>query len=467
MRHSRLLVAAVAVSLAASLTPRSRADHAAQIAELVQPLIDGKQVVGCIVGVIDGDVPEVHGFGTLRLETGEPMGAAPNGETIFEIGSVSKALTGTLMAEMIARGEVGLEQPMAELLPEGVTAPSFDGKPLTLLHLATQTSGLPRLPDNGWFLDITNPYVGYTPELMFEFLSHHKLRRAAGEYEYSNYGIGLLGTLLARRAGKGYEELVRERILDPLEMNDTRIALSPEQMARLAPGYNAARVAMKNWDFDAIAPAGAWRSSANDMLKLLAAALADDDRPVVKALHDAGVRRYGEDGKIGVGLCWHLARDGVTRWHNGQTGGYSSFVAYYPEKRAAVVVLCNTAVEETTLLGERILRAVLGVPEPEPVKRLEVEVELATLEKYVGTYQLMPAFAITVTLEEGKLFAQATGQAKYPLFAEGPTEFFYKVVEAQITFVAGDDGAVIGMVLHQNGANLSGKRVAEEKSGVD
>jgi serine-type D-Ala-D-Ala carboxypeptidase/endopeptidase len=464
MKRSRLLVVAFAVmALIARLASPSRADHADEIDELVKPLIDDKQLVGCVVGVIDGDQREVHGYGTMHLESGAPVGPAPGGDTIFEVGSVSKALTGTLMAEMIARGEVKLEQPLAELLPEGATARSFDGKALTLLHLATHSSGLPRLPDNGWFLDLTNPYVNYTPELMFAFLSNHKLRRAPGEYEYSNYGVGLLGTLLARRAGKGYEELLVERILDPLEMNDTRITLSPEQTTRLAPGYNAARVPMKNWDFDAIAPAGAWRSTTDDLLKLVAAALADDERPVVRALHDAGVRRHGKDGAIGVGLCWHLARDGVTRWHNGQTGGYSSFVAYYPDRRAAVVLLCNTAVNEATDLGERILRAVLGVPEPEPVKRQEVDVDRETLEKYVGKYELAPTFAITVTLEDGQLMAQATGQDKFPIFAESQTEFFYKVVDAQLAFEVGADGQATQLTLHQNGADVPGKRVDAAK----
>jgi serine-type D-Ala-D-Ala carboxypeptidase/endopeptidase len=464
MPHTKRLCAALISGMTIAVGAATcRAEHAAAIEKSVRPLLEKKTIVGCVVGVIDGDAREVYGFGTTRLEAGEPVGAAPDGDTIFEIGSVSKALTGTLLAEMIARGEVKLERPIAELLPAGATAPSFDGKPLTLLHLATHTSGLPRLPDNGWFVDFTNPYVNYTPELMFAFLNDHKLRRAPGEYEYSNYGAGLLGTLLARRAGKGYEKLLVARILSPLEMNDTRIKLSSDQTARLAPGHNAARVRMKNWDFDSIAPAGAWRSTADDMLKLLAAALADDDRPVVRALHDAGVRRHGKDGEIGVGLGWHLARDGVTRWHNGQTGGYSSFVGYFPDKRAAVVVLCNTAVEETTPLGERILRAVLGVPEPEPVKRQEVDVDRSTLEKYVGTYQLTSAFAITVTLEDDQLFAQATGQDKYPLFAEAPTEFFYKVVDAQITFVVGDDGGVEEMILHQNGANLAGQRATVDK----
>jgi CubicO group peptidase (beta-lactamase class C family) len=217
----------------------------------------------------------------------------------------------------------------------------------------------------------------------------------------------------------------------------------------------------RNWDLDAVAPAGGLRSTVDDMLKLLAAALADDDRPVVKALHAAGVKRHGEDGDIGVGLGWHLARDGVTRWHNGQTGGYSSFVGYIPGRRLAVAVLSNTATDEITVLGERILQAALGMSVEPPAVRTAVTVEAATLEAYVGAYALAPTFVITVTLEDGQLMAQATAQQKFPIFAESPTEFFYKVVDAQITFVAGKDGKIEKLILHQNGADMPGMRLPE------
>ena len=224
-------------ALAALLAAPARADHKAEIDRLVQPLLEHKLIVGCVIGVIDGDEREVHGYGEVTVGDGR----TPDGATIYEIGSVTKAFTGTLLADMIERGEVKLDQPIAELCPKGVTPPEFAAdQPITLMHLATHTSGLPRLPDNMAPKDPLNPYADYTAKQMDEFLNKHKLRRAPGEYEYSNFGAGLLGELLARRAGKTYEALVVERIADPLGMDDTRITLTKEQQARFAPAYNGA-----------------------------------------------------------------------------------------------------------------------------------------------------------------------------------------------------------------------------------
>lgn len=456
----KLHMGSLAMALLCTLAvgPTCYADHKAEIDRLVQPLVEGKAIVGCVVGVIDGDQREVHGYG----EVARGGGKAPDGDTVYEIGSITKAFTGTLLADMVDRGLVKLEDPVSSLLPEGITAPAFAAdQPLTLLHLATHTSGLPRLPDNMKPKDPTNPYADYTPELMYSFLSAHKLRRAPGEYEYSNYAAGLLGALLARRAGQTYEQLVSERITTPLEMNDTRITLTPDEQARLAPPHNGSLDVDKNWDLNALVGAGGLRSTVNDMLKLLAAALADDDRPVVKAIHLAGVQRHGKPGEIGVGLGWHLARDGVTRWHNGGTGGYSSFIGYIPEKHMAVAVLCNTATDLTTSLGEKVLQSAIGMQVEPLAFRKSVDVDPKTLESYVGVYQLSPLFTVTITLEDGKLMAQATGQSKFPVFAESPTKFFYKVVDAQLTFVAGDDGKIEKLVLHQNGADVPGARVKE------
>jgi D-alanyl-D-alanine-carboxypeptidase/D-alanyl-D-alanine-endopeptidase len=440
----------------ATVAPASRADHAAEIDRLVQPLVEGKSIVGCVVGVIDGDAREVHGYG----ETAVGSGQRPDGRTEYEIGSITKALTGTLLADMVLRGEVRLDQPIAELLPEGVTPPAFAAdQPITLLQLATHTSGLPRLPDNMEPKDPANPYDGYGEEQMGAFLNKHKLRRAAGTYEYSNFGAGLLGTLLARKAGKTYEELLEERLTAPVGMTDTRLVLSPDQSQRLAPPYAFGLQPYKNWDFDVFAGAGGVRSTVDDMLKLLAAAMSDADAPAVKALKLAGEQRHGAPGEIGVGLGWHLARDGVSRWHNGQTGGYSSFIGYIPERRLAVAVLCNTATDTTTVLGERVLQSLAGMKVDPPKTRREVVVDVTQLEKYVGVYQLAPFFAITVTLENGQLMAQASRQDKHPIFAESPTQFFYEVVDAQLTFEVDADGKPTKLILHQNGADVPGVRV--------
>ncbi len=430
-------------------------DHAAQIARLVQPLVESKAFVGCEVGIIDNGKQEIHAYGEIHQGAGDK----PAGDTIYEIGSMTKAFTGTLLGEMVVRGEVKLDAPLQDFLPPNVKLHLAKNQPIRLVDLASQTSGLPRLPDNFAPKDPTNPYADYTPDRMFEFLGKHQLRRPPGEYEYSNLGMGLLGYILAQKAGKTYEQLVVERICDPLDMRDTRTTLLPDQRKRLAPPYNAELKNDKNWDLNCLAGAGGLRSTVNDLLKLAATSLSDDKTPIVAAIHEAWKPHYSKPGEIGVGLGWHIARDGVTRWHNGQTGGYTSALFIVPPKKVAVVVLCNTACEQTTPLAEKIILAVLGLNPDPPAVRKTVNVDPKTLASYEGTYALSLFFAITITLEDGRLMAQATGQDKFQVFPESETKFFYKVVDAQITFEKGNDGKFDKLILHQNGQDMPGIKV--------
>jgi CubicO group peptidase (beta-lactamase class C family) len=332
------------------------------------------------------------------------------------------------------------------------------------LHLATHASGLPRMPDNFAPADAGNPFADYDEKHMYDFLSHHKLRRPPGSYEYSNYGMGLLGSVLALRAGKSYEDLVAERLLKPLGLNHTRIALTEDDKLNLAPPYNADLRPDRNWDLAALAGAGALRSTADDCLKLLDAAMAAEEpsaerAEAAQAIQFAWQPRQEVGDGLHIGLGWHQARDGVTWFHDGMTGGYSSCIYAYPPKRLGVVVLANVAYGQTASVGEKILQSMLGM-EVEPISiRPTIEVKIEVLEKYVGKYSILPWFGITVTLEGDKLMAQATGQQKFQIFPESPTKFFYKVVDAQITFVEDDDGTVKRFVLRQHGRDLPAVRV--------
>jgi CubicO group peptidase (beta-lactamase class C family) len=372
---------------------------------------------------------------------------------------MTKVFTGTLLGDMIRRGKLELEAPLQGFLPADVKLHAIKDHPIRLVDLASQSSGLPRMPDNFAPKDPKNPYVDYSPDRLMEFLRKHQLERPPGKYEYSNLGVGLLGYVLAKQAGKSYETLVVDTVCDPLKMSDTRINLSDEQRKRLAPPYDGDLGEEKNWDFDALAGAGALRSTANDLLKFAVASLSHDERPVVKAIHTAWSPHYGKPGEIRVGLCWQLARDGETWWHNGQTAGYTSAIFVYPPQKMAVVVLCNTATEHTTPLAEKILQTMLGM-KPEPIAvRKTVAVDPAVLKSYEGTYALSLLFAITVTVEDGKVMAQATGQQKCQVYPSSNSEFFYKLVDAQLTFEKGDDGGVTALVLHQDGHDLKGIKI--------
>src|SRR5438105_7144043 len=226
---------------------------------------------GIMIGVLRGGERRVGGYGVL--DAGRQP---PDEHTIFEIGSVTKVFTTLLLADMVLRGEVALNDPAQKFLPDAVHLPTWRGQQIMLLHLATHTSSLPRLPSNLWktVKDQANPYANYQVSDMYEFLSDCKLKRPIGSREeYSNLGMGLLGHVLGLVAGKSYEELVRERILRPLGMTDTSITLSADQQARLAPGHTSDGKVTVNWDTPALPGCGALRSNVNDVLTFMAASM--------------------------------------------------------------------------------------------------------------------------------------------------------------------------------------------------
>jgi CubicO group peptidase (beta-lactamase class C family) len=458
-RRPNPIFACVVALLVACVAPAHAGDLQKQIDALAKPLISDGTAVGFVVGVMQGGKTRFLSYG----ETAKGARTAPDPDTVYEVGSVTKVFTCTLLADMVERGLMKLDDPVQQYLPINVKMPMADGKPIRLVDLATQTSGLPRMPDNFAPADPGNPFADYGQRQLFAFLNGHTLRRSPGTYEYSNLGMGLLGVVLARRAGCSYEQLLSDRITRPLGLADTRITLDDRLRRRLAPPYNAALEPERNWDFQAIAGAGAVRSTARDLLKFAQANLAGGG-PLEKAFRLAQTKRCDAIGGPAMGLGWHLARDGITRWHNGMTGGYHTWLATVPGRGIGVVVLANTATMRITQFGELVTRAAFGLdvkplpPQKPAPQHKAVAVDAATLARYVGVYSLLAGFDLTVSVENGQLMVQGTGQAKLPVFAESPTEFFYKVVDAQITFVPDKDGNVNMLVLHQNGANLEAKR---------
>jgi CubicO group peptidase (beta-lactamase class C family) len=418
------------------------------------------QGVGIVVGVVEPQGRRVVAYGSLNQGDPRPL----NGDTIFEIGSATKVFTSLLLADMVQRGEVALTDPVAKYLPAGVKVPERGGRAITLVDLSTHTSGLPRLPSNLQPKDSANPYADYTVEQLYQFLSTYELPRDIGsQFEYSNLGGGLLGLALARRAGMDYEALVHSRITKPLGMSSTGITLTPEMRARLAVGHNDKLVTVPNWDLPTLAGAGALRSSVNDLLTFLAANLGYVKSPLAPAMaamlsvhRPTGAPRAGE-----IGLGWFIAKPAEEEivWHNGGTGGYRSFIGFDAKTRVGVAVLSNTfTVSGVDDIGMHLLDAHVPLLPP-PKEHKEIAVDPKIFDGYVGQYQLAPNFILTITRAGDQLFCQATGQPKFQIFPESERDFFYKVVDAQITFETDASGRATSLTLHQNGANLPAKRI--------
>lgn len=421
------------------------------------------QGICLVVGVVEPKGRRVVAYGSLAKDDKRPL----NGNTIFEIGSMTKVFTSLVLMDMAQKGEVAVTDPVAKYLPASVKVPERNGRKITLQDLATQSSGLPRLPTNFKPKDPLNPYADYTPELLYEFLSGYELTRDIGaQFEYSNLGVGLLGHALSLRAGMNYETLLRTRVLGPLGMNSTGIALSSEMRGRMAVGHGPNLNAVPNWDLAALAGAGALRSDANDMLTFLAANLGYVKTPLAAAMaEEISIRRPGGAPDMEIAYNWFIqTKSGRSIiWHNGGTGGYRTYMGFDPKSRTGVVVLSNlSSAAGPDDIGRHLLDASYPLQQVEaPKEHKEIPVDPKSFDDYTGSYELGPNAVMTMTREGDQMFTQLTGQSKIPVYPEGPGKFFLKVVDAQLTFDRDAKGNVTQVVLHQNGREQAAKKLDE------
>lgn len=306
---------------------------------------------GMVVGLIDERDRRVFSAGKLDNGTDRKV----DGDTVFEIGSVTKVFTTLLLLDAVRRGEMQLTDPVAKYLPAEVKVPSRGGKEITLLNLAVQDSGLPFFPDNlrdkpAKDLTLQEKKEGsdaYTTEKLYAAVSEFQLTQDPGaRFEYSNVGMALLGHAIERKTGSSYESLVVERLCRPLKLDQTRIARSAEMKTRLATGHLDDGTRSDHWHLQAMAPAGALHSTANDLLTFVAANLGftqSELTPLMKAMQ---VERHAGSplGKSAMPWVDENAYNppGTEIWaHSGGGYGTIAFVAFDVKKRRGVVALTN------------------------------------------------------------------------------------------------------------------------------
>lgn len=312
--------------------------------------------VGLAIGILkDG---KLHFYGYGETEKGNKQ--IPADHTIFEIGSISKTFTATLLTWYVNEKKIALSDPVTKYLPDSVAA-NAQLKGITVQMLANHTSGLPRMPDN--FLqnpaDSLNPYKHYTKELLYSAIKNCKLQSKPGEqYEYSNLGTALLGNILEHISHKTYEAMVGDIICKPLGMQNTVQRFSAVRAKEFVHVYNEAGNATDAWDFEAFAPAGALHSTTSDLLKYAAANMKEGKDKLSKAMLLTHKLTYDKTPKVALG--WHVITTDNQRiyWHNGGTYGSSSYLAFQPDKQIAVVILSNAAasVDQIALNILRILQ---------------------------------------------------------------------------------------------------------------
>lgn len=446
MRRSTLLLAVLSLVAAPLVAQDPNADGA--IAALFTRWVSEHRMAGVVVGRARGGTSSVIAAGTRDDNPAHPM----TDSTFFEIGSITKAFTGTLFADMVLKREVALDDPVSTYLP-GWSIPAFKGKPITLLDLATHSSGLPSIPDDFKPANPADPYADYPETRVAAFLARYQLTREPGtKYEYSNLGMALLGRALAERAGKPYEVLLRERVLAPLGMADTRIDLSATDELRAASGHTELLLPTSAWHLPAFVAAGALHSTVPDLMRFAEAVRDTSHGPLAKAMAFAIRPRRPYNVADSIGLAWHHlhvdGRDIV--WHNGGTGGFRTFLGAEIASGRAVVVLNNAAIPMDGI-GVALLRG--QPPASPPVAEVTPEITLpaAALTKFVGRYEFAPTFAIEVSQDSTGLSIQATNQPRLRIYPSAPTVFFLKTVKAQLEFEVDSAGVVTGVTLRQNG----------------
>ena len=421
-----------------------------QVRDILRERIDlEKRGVSIVVGRVDENGSRVVAYGRLARDGSREA----DGTTIYEIGSVTKMFTDLVLADMVQKGEVKLDDPVARYLPKDVKVPARNGRQITLLDLATHRSGLPRMPDNVHPQNAANPMADYTFGQLSSFLASYELTRDIGSrMEYSNLGLGLLGCALAQAAGKSYDSMVEERVCQPLGMRYTCIELSMEQRPRLAQPYDEFLAPTKNTDIAVLAGAGALRSDMDDMLKFVAAELGLTTTPLASAMQETQrVRNTANSPTLDIGLGWFIDKksDPPIWWHNGGTAGYHGFVGFRPAVKTGVVVLANTSLDVDDIALHLLDPGRPLTPAPKQHNAIAIKPEIGA--QYIGRYELAADFILTVTQEGDRYFVQATGQGKLEIFPETEADFYSKVVDAQLTFVKDASGRVTSLILHQHG----------------
>ncbi|HKR74140.1 MAG TPA: serine hydrolase domain-containing protein [Candidatus Nitrosocosmicus sp.] len=315
--------------------------------------------ISIVIGVVSPNGTEVYSYGNISKVNNTKV----NENSIFDIGSITKTFTTALLMDMVKGGLINLDDPIEKYLPENVIVPSYDGHLITIENLATHTSGLPDFPTN-W-----NRNQIYTNEQVYSFLSNMSLQSEPGVFaNYSDFGMGLLGHILALKSGASYESLVKDRILNVLGMDSTGIAMNSTSVtypdlikSRLAMGHSGGEEIGLEFIPEALQSAGAMYSTANDLMKYLSANLGLIDTKINDIMQETQLIRseyqqppatrataelFSSNNSLSasfVGLGWfidtNLGEEIIQ--HSGSIDGYSSFIGFNPDKQVGLIELCS------------------------------------------------------------------------------------------------------------------------------
>lgn len=390
--------------------------------------------------------------GSGHRREGQP---APDADTVFAIGSVTKVLTATLLATLLEAHQLTLDTDLQSLVEGTMRVPHARGV-ITLRHLVTHRAGLPRMPPGFAPAAADDPYADFDVAALARSLAATAPEHSPGaRFEYSNFGFGLLGHALGRFVGLGYRDALRERVLAPLAMTNTHVDISPALAAVRADDHDPDGRVVRPWRFDALAGAGAAQSTARDLARWIDLSM-NPRGPLAGALRRSQEPLADADPGLGghVAMAWFDLPSERCLFHNGQTGGAASFIAFDRETQRGVVLLANQSSQRVTPVGLNLLRLLRGEA-PRSLSqgppRPAVPLDAAAQARLAGVYRLSPEMTLTVRFDGPRCEVEATGQRALRCDPLGPAELWVRAVGATVTFALPAAGPASGLTLRQNG----------------
>jgi len=423
----------------------------------VEQRFKGDRTRACIAAAVIDNGAAAKAYVCADAKSQRPL----DDYTAFEVGSVSKPITAALLAELAALGEITLDDPLAKLLPAGMVVPSFEGRQITIRHIVTHTSGLPRAPSQwGPAKNPMNPFADLTERDLIGALAETKLTRAPGsQWEYSNFAMMVLSYALAKRSGKDFETLLRERLLAPLGMNDTYVARRPPRV-RLAQGHLGNGMPWIPWDFPVdMAGVGGVRATLPDMVRFLEGQLGSRESTITPAL--ARTQQLVSSVGRRMGMGWFIGSIAGGRtivWHDGATGAFTSFVAFDRAAKRAVVLLSDTSLIATgglDTLGVHLLDP--SVPAGAP--RIAATADAKLIDALAGRYRLLPiGLGIDLRRKGNTLTTQADAQPEFQMGYDSAGDFYPLLFDALLRPKRRADGSYT-FTWFQGGAALEAERI--------
>ncbi len=421
-----------------------------KVAQLLNAYAQLNQLNGTVLVSHKGKIVHHQGYGWKNAEQGSPATTA----TIYQVGSVTKQFTAAIILKLAEQKKLTLNDKLSKYFP---AYPQGDS--ITIFHLLTHTSGIFNYTNDPEFM-ATKAVQPITEQQMLERFIHKEPDFSPGaKWSYSNSGYYLLGRIIQQVTRQPYEKIVRQYIFTPLGMNKSGFNFTGLADTNRAIGYYS--ISPKNSlpagivDSTVSYSAGAIYSTTTDLLKWHNGML---NNRVISA---ASKKKAFTPFKMKYGLGWFIdsfANKRVTM-HGGTIFGFNALLVRVEQDNTCIVILNNTGNPKLDEMSKNLLAILYNKPYKVPAGKKEITLSEQILKRYVGTYELTPEFLIAITLENGKLFGQATAQPKFELFAQKEHYFFLKAVEAEVEFNVNATGEAESLVLYQGGTKALAKKI--------